>query len=112
MVDWESGYIYESPDGVHVFRRPAGGVEYTPDMKEEIDMKTGQPTGRKFSEYPFKTKEDLNMERSLSEERYLEFWTCDICNEHTHEVDYDYLGNGTNHLRCELELENERTESK
>ena len=108
MVDWESGYIYESPDGVHVFRRPAGGVKYTPDMKEEIDMKTGEPTGRKFSEYPFKTQEDLNMER------YLEFWTCDICNEHTHEVDYDYLGNGTNHLQCELkeELEYERTEGE
>ena len=45
------------------------------------------------------------MERSLSEERYLEFWTCDICNEHTHEVDYDYLGNNRNHLGCELKQE-------
>ena len=30
--------------------------------------------------------------------------TCDHCGEHTHEVDYDYLGNGTNHLG-ELKLE-------
>ena len=29
-------------------------------------------------------------------------WTCDICDDHTHEVDYDYLGSGTNHLNCEL----------
>tara|TARA_Y100001963_G_C6540506_1_gene335273 strand:+ start:237 stop:608 length:372 start_codon:yes stop_codon:yes gene_type:complete len=37
---------------------------------------------------------------------YLEHWTCDHCGKHTHEVEYDYLGNGTNHLQCELELEN------
>jgi predicted translin family RNA/ssDNA-binding protein len=27
------------------------------------------------------------------------------CGKHTHEVDYDYLGSGTNHLGCELKLE-------
>ena len=43
-------------------------------------------------------KEELSKE-------YLEHWTCDHCGEHTHEVDYDYLGNGTNHLGCELKLE-------
>ena len=43
-------------------------------------------------------------EEELSKE-YLEHWTCDICGEHTHEVDYDYLGNGTNHLGCELRAE-------
>jgi len=43
-------------------------------------------------------------EEELSKE-YLEYWTCDHCGEHTHEVDYDYLGNGTNHLGCELKLE-------
>ena len=43
-------------------------------------------------------------EEELSKE-YLEHWTCDHCGEHTHEVDYDYLGNGTNHLGCELKLE-------
>ena len=40
----------------------------------------------------------------LSKE-YLDYWTCDICDENTHEVDYDYLGNGTNHLACELKVE-------
>ena len=40
----------------------------------------------------------------LSKE-YLDYWTCEICNENTHEVNYDYLGNGTNHLGCELKLE-------
>jgi len=42
--------------------------------------------------------------KELSKE-YLEHWTCDICGEHTHEVEYDYLGNGTNHLGCELKEE-------
>tara|TARA_R100000541_G_scaffold56130_1_gene65369 strand:- start:233 stop:709 length:477 start_codon:yes stop_codon:yes gene_type:complete len=40
-------------------------------------------------------------EEELSKE-YLDYWTCEICNDNTHEVDYDYLGNGTNHLGCEL----------
>ena len=40
------------------------------------------------------------------EKEYLDHWTCDICDEHTHEVDYDYLGSGTNHLKCELEHKN------
>jgi len=44
-------------------------------------------------------------EEKLSKE-YLDYWTCDICDENTHEVDYDYLGNGTNHLGCELQMEN------
>ena len=37
-------------------------------------------------------------EEELSQE-YLDYWTCDICNENTHEVDYDYLGNGTKSFR-------------
>jgi len=36
------------------------------------------------------------------EKEYLDHWTCDICDEHTHEVDYDYLGSGTNHLSVNL----------
>ena len=129
----EQGYIYESPDGVHVFRRPVGDSDLS--KKEEIDFSTGKPTGRMFSEFPFKEisiedkvrklvmeiPNDMELgqkvrylfpiEQKLSKE-YLEYWTCEHCGKHTHEVDYDYLGNGTNHLKCELELENERTESK
>ena len=52
-------------------------------------------------------------EQELSKE-YLDYWTCDLCGKNTHEVDYDYLGNGTNHLKCELEkeLEEEKKEVK
>ena len=31
-----------------------------------------------------------------------EKWVCEFCDGNTFEVDYDYLGSGTNHLGCEL----------
>jgi len=43
-------------------------------------------------------KEELSKE-------YLDQWKCDHCGEHTHEVEYDYLGNNRNHLGCELRAE-------
>ena len=51
IVDNRDGrWIYESPDGGEtVFRRPFS--DYDPSKKEEIDWKTKQPTGRKFTEY-------------------------------------------------------------
>ena len=53
----EGTWIYESPDGGKtVFRRPFS--DYDPKNKEEIDWKTKEPTGRKFTEYPFKEKDD------------------------------------------------------
>ena len=47
--------------------------------------------------YGHKSKQD--------EKEYLDYWTCDICDKNTHLVDYDYIGNGTNHLGCELQME-------
>ena len=29
-------------------------------------------------------------------------WVCSICGENTADVEYDYLGSGTNHLGCEM----------
>ena len=46
-------------------------------------------------------------EEELETQRYKEYWTCDICGKDTSGVDYDYIGSGTNHLGCELELESE-----
>ena len=36
-------------------------------------------------------------------------WICNICGDSTFEVEYDYIGSGTNHLQCELkqEIDNE-----
>jgi len=56
-------------------------------------------------------EDDLDVGDSLSEEQeelskeYLDQWTCDICGEYTHEVEYDYLASNRNHLGCELKKE-------
>ena len=34
-------------------------------------------------------------------------WICSICGENTADVDYDYIGSGTNHLGCELKSQEE-----
>jgi len=40
-------------------------------------------------------------------------WVCQICGKSTYDVDYDYIGSGTNHLGCELEIEmGEETKKK
>ena len=31
-----------------------------------------------------------------------ETWVCSICDKSTYNVEYDYIGSGTNHLGCEL----------
>jgi len=41
----------------------------------------------------------------IEEQNARETWVCSICGKNTFEVDYDYIGSGTNHLGCELELE-------
>ena len=41
----------------------------------------------------------------LDEQEARESWVCSICGENTFEVDSDYIGSGTNHLGCELEVE-------
>ena len=41
----------------------------------------------------------------LDEQEVRKTWVCSICGKNTFEVDYDYLGSGTNHLGCELEIE-------
>ena len=42
-----------------------------------------------------------------------EEWVCGICGKNTFDVENDYIGQGTNHLGCEIELENDRhTQSK
>jgi len=35
-------------------------------------------------------------------------WVCGICGEDTSRVEYDYIGTGYNHLKCELEHEEEQ----
>ena len=52
-------------------------------------------------------------EDEIEKEKARETWVCQICDENTFDVENDYIGQGTNHLGCELELENDRhTQSK
>ena len=56
--------------------------------------------------------EDLNesdMEKKMmwedsikEEQEARDTWVCGICNKSTYDVEYDYIGSGTNHLNCEL----------
>ena len=52
-------------------------------------------------------KEDKKiLESHLSEEwKVKASWVCSICGKNTYYIDFDYIGSGTNHLGCELELE-------
>jgi hypothetical protein len=39
----------------------------------------------------------------IEEHKARESWVCSICGKNTYNVDWDYVGSGTNHLGCELE---------
>ena len=41
----------------------------------------------------------------IDQEEVRQTWVCQICGKNTYDVDWDYIGSGTNHLQCELELE-------
>ena len=45
---------------------------------------------------------------SVTDDEIESSWVCNICDESTFDVEYDYLGSGTNHLGCELELEKDK----
>ena len=51
-------------------------------------------------------KEDKKIleSRKTEEWKVKESWVCSICGKNTYAVDWDYIGSGTNHLGCELEL--------
>jgi hypothetical protein len=38
----------------------------------------------------------------IEEQKARATWVCSICGENTFDVDYDYIGSGTNHLGCEM----------
>ena len=48
-------------------------------------------------------------EQTINGQRVKESWVCDVCGKNTYNVDWDYIGSGTNHLGCELKLETQDT---
>jgi rubrerythrin len=41
----------------------------------------------------------------IEEQEARDSWVCSICGKNTFDVDYEYIGSGTNHLGCELKDE-------
>ena len=56
-------------------------------------------TLKEKGEYTEYTKADVK-EQELKEQ-----WVCKICGQSSYELDWDYIGSGTNHLSCEVRLE-------
>jgi hypothetical protein len=77
-------WIYESPDGGKTVTRRRRGADIS--TKEKIDVK--------------KLTQTVTVKAGGDG-----YWTCTICGHDTSEVEYDYIGSGTNHLSCELKLE-------
>jgi hypothetical protein len=48
----------------------------------------------------------------IEEQKARDSWVCSICGESTYEVEYDYIGSGTNHLGCELEDEKRKDDRR
>ena len=46
------------------------------------------------------------------EQKARESWVCDICGKNTYDVEWDYIGSGTNHLGCELKVEMSSSDEK
>ena len=52
-------------------------------------------------------KLDTPIYEKPDEQKDRESWVCNICGENTYDVDWDYIGSGTNHLGCELKSQEE-----
>ena len=46
-------------------------------------------------------------EDKLEEDTARKSWVCSVCGKNTYDVEWDYIGTGTNHLGCELKTYNE-----
>lgn len=75
------------------------------DSPLSIEMWKGHKGNLAVGDFLDNKKHSGKPSNETDEQLYLEHWTCDICGKHTHKVEYDYLGNGTNHLDCELKHE-------
>lgn len=81
------------------------------DLKEiKSDLKTflTDETSRDYVQaliYNVSVGSDMSKTNEVLSKEYLEYWTCEHCGKHTHEVEYDYIGSGTNHLECDLKDE-------
>ena len=54
----------------------------------EANLEKGLAVDNPLSIEMWKGYEPKPVEKEELSQEYLDYWTCDICNEHTHEVDY------------------------
>jgi len=59
-----------------------------------------------------KSKSDTPVYEKSDEQKARESWVCEICGKNTYDVDWDYIGSGTNHLGCEIRLEQDENYRK
>ena len=70
-----------------------------------VAIKTKGGWSLDLSTYNGRPKIDMPVYKKTDEEKAKATWVCSICGKNTYDVDWDYIGSGTNHLGCELEDE-------
>ena len=92
--DWYSVQeVYYDEDGTPMAQ--------TLDLMVEQDTITGMRTQLELMLKAF--KEPVLDESDITDTK--NDWICEICGKSTKDVEYDYIGSGTNHLGCELKEE-------
>ena len=100
--DKRKKYIYESPDGGKtIYRREFGKSDR--EVVENFQRTINE--NKNFMENPNTDSRSGNYEDEMEMSKNRESWVCSICGKNTYDVEWDYLGSGTNHLGCELEIE-------
>ena len=87
------------------------------DMSESqinLASETARKTVSSLISAALKTKGSYKeyTEYELDEEKARASWVCSICGKNTFEIDSDYIGSGTNHLGCEIRLEQDENYRK
>ena len=109
--------ILESKEESHLYEQleHEGNIAYrnkeTGEMRNMFGDKIGED-GRGNNLYIYESPDggETIFRRKMSEDKREELkakksWVCQICGKNTYDVDWDYIGSGTNHLGCELEAE-------
>jgi hypothetical protein len=58
------------------------------------------------------SKLDTPIYEKSDEQKARESWVCEICGKNTYDIEWDYIGSGTNHLGCEIRLEQDENYRK
>jgi hypothetical protein len=82
-----------------------GQVNLGSEAAREVVATTIMITLKEKGEYKKYTDDDLE------EQEAREYWVCQICKKSSYDLDWDYIGTGTNHLSCEVRLAIDKDEN-